>query len=943
MNNISITITSKIDGSAVFNSEDKYDPKHIPAGIPVIDVIDDSLDSFVFTVKDVLNRKPFQPFDLVTLTIGEDSELVTLMIGEDSVTVEQAQYFVLNDHVKTYRQIAPLGDGKPRSRYEHTITCVETTKYLEKIKVFELTMTNRHDTLYDQFVKAMNNIEPKISHVVDNRDSFINSTRFRASGALWHLLEKVEGFDFSFQDTDARTIFDAMLERVNARVVVDKVEFNTKTRMYNITLGYHLLDVATDVEANWSFGSHGEIVHEEMQSDGQDYAGTIVARGYNSIPAEPLTVRVIPASSEATLSDKSATLFLPYPISRKGIKSIKQEVTICRCKNYTSPDTYCRETLDLTKYFILDEEYALMDEDTKKTRIAYSIGSKEIMLGQSYTNWWGRTELSLDVIQEQILTTIKTSENLSGVFAEEALWDSTFQVEYYPILDTVASIQKTDNPNLFSMAIMDAQTEQTLDISRHGKKLAGLLKRVGNDSYVVDVKAKTYSGLLKLLSRIDVDGEKYVLYKREYAVYDNFVNCRYYFSQNYTAVQENAGINRERQIYPIPLEYNETPILIKKKLEFMLAPEGTLIPDLSIPNPFSAEVVKSAIRTLTGENYIGTENDSRGKLNYLLFISKVRYKDSSGEQAFAIRPPLPTETRTETIIDNGTEKQIEKEVYIEDAKPKWYLLPLTSYVLDNTMNFIASPLDNYSVAYSRGGYEFSLWGDGGTRATYNPYVNAWDSEYVGEAERFYLSYAFDFSKFEGDGIDNSKGLLARIPVDYPIVERTSIISAMSASSPEEGLEPEPNEDYGNCVTVDYKKDRMQKPVFVLSFSVTVAEEDKGKLFVDPIFAKMNNLVRDNGNGLGMGFWYKKDPFREGDEYVDDETAAIEGVTKFFEIEQEGHYVKLKPKQAAIDLPDLIDPNIGIGSWGFCDDNGRIYLAVNGEICPIVLALRDYYI
>ena len=641
--------------------------------------------------------------------------------------------------------------------------------------------------------------------------------------------------------------------------------------------------------------------------------------------------------------------------------------------------SYVRGLYDLTKYFITQEEYELLPENDRWGKddnadgpkqakvLPYQIGSREIALGGTYSGRFDWTHLKLAEIIQKAGDELETelhkqyccddqSHTGECLFADpqmvplalaeekaDAHWyDVAFHVEYYPLLDTVASIQKADETNLSLMAVMDSQTEQTLDISRHGKKLAGLLKRIGNDSYVVDVKAQKYSSLLSLLSRIDVDGEKYILYKREYAVYNDFVNCRYYFSQNYTAVQENAGVNRERQIFPIPTEYNETPILIKQKLEFSLVRYGVkedMVADEGINKAFSLAIPTSAMQTLIGKNSITIEEDStevstKGKLNYLLFQS--------------IHPEYTG---------------------MSPSSGNWYLLPFASYVLDNTMNFIASPLDNYSVAYSRTAYTWSFWGTGGRKTIYNPYVDSSEVTQLGEVASFYLRYGFDFPDYPTtlllqhknntvketfgvtvDGVPTSwyewdkntnetenvggrvlHNLKSPIPSTYPVVYKDTLISAMSTNE----------NDEKSYFAVDYKKDRMQKPAFVLSLSATVAKKDKGKLFIDPIFVKMNNLVRDNDDGVDMHFWIKDTPFVEGDEFVDTKYIAQKNdgsrfeAGDYFEIVDKSSYVILEP------CDEDYEQTFGTyQSWGICDASGRVYLAVNGEVCPIVLVCRD---
>jgi hypothetical protein len=181
--------------------------------------------------------------------------------------------------------------------------------------------------------------------------------------------------------------------------------------------------------------------------------------------------------------------------------------------------------------------------------------------------------------------------------------DLTFTCVYYPIIDTVASISKPnvyDNDDLL-MGTMDFQTEQTLDIARYGKKLAGLIKRTGNAEYYLDVKAKYYSKLLPLMSKIDLpdaDSEEergFVLYKREYAIYDNFINCRYYFSKDFNAVQQNAGVNRTKHIYDIPIESDETPIMVKKYLVLSKNREAG-------GGGFDTSLTVAALNTLIGKN-----------------------------------------------------------------------------------------------------------------------------------------------------------------------------------------------------------------------------------------------------------------------------------------------------------------------------------------------------
>lgn len=877
------------------NSEKKRVTGNVVAGIPFIDTVDNSLDSFVIQIKDIPQRELFKPFDFVVFTIN------------DGFRRETKEYFVLFDSVQTYSQL--------RKTYLHNLSLIEPTKILEKTKIFNLNLTNKHDTFFEQLTKAISNADIAFYNKISETEfAHLKANRFYITASLEDFCENKSGRDFYFSNTDLRSVLDEMLGAYNARVTVEDVNYDADGNINLISLGYRDMTSITEITPTWTKEEQGEIIFERSENDGQNHAGTIVARGNNSIADEVLVIKDIPRSQEATISDVTAALFLPFPISDKGIKSLRVELPISYKIESTenaeiSDELYKTVYVDLTGYFIPQENYNLLSITDSRKKMPYPIGGTTIPLGKAYKNWLGFQSLSLlEVFNEEAKKVVSSvlPNNAIDIGYPNEIKNLVYEIKYYPIYDTVASVSK---PNTYDkddllMGIMDSQTEKTLDIDRHGKKLAGLIKRTGNAEFYLDVKAKYYSKLLPLMSKIDLpnsnEEEKgYVLYKREYSIYDNHIDCRYYFSKDFNAVQQNAGVNREKHLFDIPLESSETPIIVKNYMVFSKR-QG-------YANGFSSDLAISAVKTLIGENkmfptgYVGEDDETelwiKGQLKYLFFKSK------NNNELF----PQNTDISSD---DNFPYKQKDNA---------YFMLPLGAYTLNKTMTFIGKPLDNYSVGYSRTGYIFSLWGDGGWRMSHNRYVSK-NIENVGEAESFQLNYIFDYLYS-----DKIKDIFV-IPESSPIIDiDDEYCQAYSAMN--------------NNITVEYYKDRTQTPLFVFALECVPSKADYGGIIIGTEFAKKNNLVRDNGNGLkGLKLYASAKFTFNGDEnllfpaYMEEKEP--QDVSAVFSVEEYtysgGHGAVLKP---------TIKPSCA--SWAIADEQGNIYLAVNGELCDIYATVANF--
>ncbi len=842
------------------------------AGIEASDTVDDSLDLFVFTVKKSFTRKLFAPFDLIEFIVN------------DGIKEEMRDMLVLFDNAKTYSRLEKC--------YTHTVNCIEPVKLLEKVKIYNMKLTNPNDTLLQQFEKALMNAEPVINpHLEHGRYN-----RFILSQGLKDLLGNTPGRDFSgFENTDFRTVLDEMLAPLNARAVVENIYFDDNSDISRIEIGYRLMTEVKKVVPVWTMEEQGEIIGEELENDGHNYAGKIVARGYNSISQNPLEFTDTFKSNNSNIKDTTAMVFFPFPISKEGFDFFKIKGKFKLFKDDGSgTDISGYYEVDLKASLIPQEQYDLLDETTQRKYIPYQIGGNSLFLGEAYKD----NLITINKVPTIILNLLMEQAHGTSADFYGDWFNYMFTISYYPIIDTVDEISK---PKIYDkdelrLGIMDSQTEKTLDIERHGKKLSGLIKRTGNAEYYIDAKLKYHSKMLPVMSKIDLPDEEkdgyidtdYVVYRREYTVYDNFINVRYFLSKDFNAVQTYAGVNREKHLFDIPLESDETPLIVKKYMVFSDSAGGDLA---------HQGVIKAALNTLLGVNQSGEylfedeTRTARGQLRYLLFTTR-----GAGNNMY----PQDTENSSGEFPYQSMEYR--------------FMRPLVGFAKDKTMTVMARTLDNYSVDYSRDGYGFSIWGDQGNKITYNRYVDR-EGDSIGECRSFDLSLGFEFK--EPSNPTTAAGIISK----FPVVKTEDFVQDSSGES------------------FYYYKDRGQHPLFVYSFECMPDSSNYGKIIIGTSFARNNNLVRDNGMGLsGLKLVINTVKTLEEDADVlppDYETSANDEVSRYFEIGTTSTgrvYLRYKDNFLINNL---------VKSWAIIDEEKNIYLAANGKLRNIYVSILDF--
>ena len=253
----------------------------------------------------------------------------------------------------------------------------------------------------------------------------------------------------------------------------------------------------------------------------------------------------------------------------------------------------------------------------------------------------------------------------------------------------------------------------------------------------------------------------YVITKREYGIYDNQIKVRYYCTKDYQAINERIGVNREKRLYAIPLEATDCPIHLKYYVTVGRTSRAC--------GDFPVKFVSSLIQ---GVLYTNRNEDSRVSYMYL-----------QTNEALSAHGDVPAQL----------------------SGDQYFAMPCMAYAADKTVVFMAQPLDNYSVGYTRGGRFLQWWG-GGMEIFYNPYTDA-----NGECSNFTLFLA---SKQAVDASINT----------YPKVTKGGETTL------------------SQTMFINYVKDRTQRPVFFVDLEFLPAEEEYGAIVFGEAIANQNSFV-----------------------------------------------------------------------------------------------------
>ena len=696
-------------------------------GVPITESVDDGMSTVVLHLKscigDVAVPALFEPYDKV--------EVQKSING----SIQSELYVVAIDNRKV--------DNENLKTYEKTVSLVEATKILDSIFIYNCNLTNKNENLSDQANKLLRNAE--ITLLGEKERLYIETSNSdKTKTATWFLLNNSPSEDFFFDNTTLREALYRIFEVAHIRPYVNEITYKNGD-IDRIQISHKS---KIEFEEMKSLADAGDFIGDEAEISIDNYFGTIKARGYNSISKNTIKTGELPfTTSEAQLTTNNMIADLGFPI--EDIKSFK----IGGSKIRISVEYYHASVSELTyvdlAYFyditdkIVDNSiYSLFSKDEQNLTMPYTKGDSTIGFSKSYKTLLfthssiseilnldlkklGNSDIYKYCKENNIADTSGTTGYLGNVAITKITFTNGieslfFQAEFIPRINTVIEISKPgvyDNDRL-KVAISDNQSANTIDIARHGRSLAGLARRTGNEEITPNFICDGFSNLLPVMGKFsgltgrDSYLNDYVITKREYAIYDDYLKVKYYCTKDYQAINEKIGVDREKRLYNIPLESSDCPIFIK----------------------YFVTIEK------TEKN---NETEFSGVENYAMICNL--FINSEGNGRYEYLYMSTPEAHAAQVINGENVTQLDSNQY--------FALPLLPYASDKSVILAAQTLDNYSVGYSRSGRKFSYWGGGGMQMLYNPYTDN-----NGECSLFNLRLA------SRQGVDKNLNIYPKVTV-----------------------------------------------------------------------------------------------------------------------------------------------------------------------------------
>ena len=539
--------------------------QNVSLGAPILETIDGELDkaTIKFTalfenVIDVLNP--------VRITAGAYQRC---FIAADIQTDKTASYSV----------------------YEYVVSLIAPEKYLEKVVCPSMSFTNPNDSLLDQIEKALLNAEPVEAGSIP---------RFRLSDKAKTALAGIPGADFFFERMNLREILDGFLSRLDARCVVKEI-----TDYDDIVIDFRYLDRRGNKIISLPASRKRTIRNiEYLGSDVESYAENALV----TYSGPSLFGRRVPIyhpspngwdtfkTNESTLTSSNAVIstafpietitnfFLPGPFVLKGHYDAGhgggEETLLILPRLDISRNVLDEETYNILKQATLGTKLIETDKQYQQNTIYYTRGQTEIhnlrypiffgIEGSHLANaannaFWNDSQVQ-SVMQSaefdwyEISSPYSGSTNISSV---------RFQLLYIPQVDAHLKIDKDNYSSGPAATIISQQSDRIIDLVRYGDNLRGLINRVGNKEIYIDAVLDSPSEMFDLG---DYTEDGYVLTSREFAIYENDLEVRYTFTKDFNARSRNIGIDRQKRIYNIPLEYFRSDTIIK---QYIVAHHGS--------------------------------------------------------------------------------------------------------------------------------------------------------------------------------------------------------------------------------------------------------------------------------------------------------------------------------------------------------------------------------
>lgn len=531
--------------------------KGIAQGMPIIDCLDETLDSSTLLIAPSTRKARFPIFGKVVITIN--GHVKYFYISEDDVDVI----------------------CKSPILYSHTVSLIEPTKILERIPCDNLTFTQ--PAAQNAYPTQLANGEASIYDVI---------MRIRECCQLRRMDDPRP---YPFEITNAA--FIAYLKGIKAPQFFLNMG-NVKdalNQVFKYLNAISRLENFTELTADF-FNKYNELLSEEgILDEGQsqnieDYATSLLSNISNAIADndDPASVIVYPSDTDwasmrtkesAILDSNNASAILESKIYKinnlwlyveiSGVNIAKTPNILFNCAQFlVEKSVYetlpTRSTWNKNKYevgardyyswdlSILGKDAALYYEYLGDEIKGFGNGTKTSLFGTSYTinillsYYYAKQHDGLRDDQTDGASAMPNGINLKENKFENILW----RCEYVSTTDTRIAVQKIDLSDYNTPSVQQInQASNLVNIKAYGDNMSGLLQRMGNAEKIRTKLFKHYEDCPKVG---DYTEDGYVVTTTQKAIYNDFVSCSIALTKNFNRKSQFVDVASEVRQFVIP-------------------------------------------------------------------------------------------------------------------------------------------------------------------------------------------------------------------------------------------------------------------------------------------------------------------------------------------------------------------------------------------------------
>lgn len=545
-NNVTVTINDEVING-------------IAQGMPIIDCLDETLDSSTLLIAPSTRKERFPIFGKVIITIN--GHVKYYYISEDDVDVI----------------------CKSPILYSHTVSLIEPTKILERIPCDNLTFTQ--PAAQNAYPTQLTNGEASIYDVIMR---IRECCQLRRAG---------DPRPYPFEITNAA--FIAYLKGIKAPQFFLNMG-NVKdalNQVFKYLNAISRLENFTELTADF-FNKYNELLSKEgILDEGQsqnieDYATSLLSNISNAIADydDPASVIVYPSNTDwasvrsangGQLTDANMAAIVPSPIYKINKLSLWAPISANGADNIEHDDIEFEASVFLVEKSVYETLPALSTWSSRDTGSIYTIIWDLVELGKDVALCYEYLGNSIDGIGTatkiawigtqtaiDILVTYAYAIKYDGVHfkTNDLPWDASrpsgvkvdsnkfanilWRCEYISTTDMRIEVQKIDLSDYSTPSVQQInQASNLVNIKAYGDNMSGLLQRMGNAEKIRTKLFKHYEDCPKVG---DYTEDGYVVTTTQKAIYNDFVSCSIALTKNFNRKSQFVDVASEVRQFVIP-------------------------------------------------------------------------------------------------------------------------------------------------------------------------------------------------------------------------------------------------------------------------------------------------------------------------------------------------------------------------------------------------------